>query len=194
MKAAVLHDFKTPLSIEEVARPQPEADEVVIQVEACGVCHSDLHVAQGDWKQFAGIVKKPLILGHEIAGRVVEKGNAVHDLQIGDRVGVPWLHWSCGKCEFCREGNENLCSRQKITGVTVDGGYAEFVKAPASHASRFPDTLSSPLEGRSAFCAGVTVYRALKGAQIVRGQRLAVFGIGGLGHLAVQLGRALARR
>jgi propanol-preferring alcohol dehydrogenase len=189
MKAAVLSDFKTPLSIEEVARPRPEADEVVIQVEACGVCHSDLHVAQGDWKQFAGIVKKPLILGHEIAGRVVEKGSAVHDLQIGDRVGVPWLHWSCGECEFCREGSENLCSRQKITGVTVDGGYAEFVKAPATHALKVPDALSA-LEAAPLFCAGVTVYRALKGAQIVRGQRLAVFGIGGLGHLAVQLGRA----
>ena len=189
MKAAILHDFKTPLSIEETARPHPEADEVVIQVEACGVCHSDLHVAQGDWKQFAGIVKKPLILGHEIAGRVFEKGSAVHDLQIGDRVGVPWLHWSCGECEFCREGNENLCSRQKITGVTVDGGYAEFVKAPASHALKIPDALSA-VEAAPLFCAGVTVYRALKGARIVRGQRLAVFGIGGLGHLAVQLGRA----
>ena len=189
MKAAVLHDFKTPLAIEETARPHPEADEVVIQVEACGVCHSDLHVARGDWKQFAGIVKKPLILGHEIAGRVFEKGSAVHDLQIGDRVGVPWLYWSCGECEFCREGNENLCSRQKITGVTVDGGYAEFVKAPASHALKIPEALSA-VEAAPLFCAGVTVYRALKGARIVRGHRLAVFGIGGLGHLAVQLGRA----
>jgi propanol-preferring alcohol dehydrogenase len=113
----------------------------------------------------------------------------VHDLQIGDRVGVPWIHWSCGECEFCREGNENLCSRQKITGVTVDGGYAEFVKAPATHALKIPDGLSA-LEAAPLFCAGLTVYRALKGAGIVPGQRLAVFGIGGLGHLAVQFGRA----
>ena len=190
MKAAILHDFKKPLSIEEVERPRPAADEVLIQVEACGACHSDLHVADGDWKQLAGIVKKPLILGHEIAGHVVEKGAAVHDLQIGDRVGVPWIHWSCGECEFCREGNENLCSRQKITGVTVDGGYAEFVKAPATHALKIPDGLSA-LEAAPLFCAGLTVYRALKGAGIVAGQRLAVFGIGGLGHLAVQFGRAL---
>jgi len=126
MKAAILHDFKKPLSIEDVERPRPAADEVLIQVEACGACHSDVHVADGDWKQLAGIVKRPLILGHEIAGHVVEKGGAVDDLQIGDRVGVPWIHWSCGECEFCREENENLCSRQKITGVTVDGGYAEF--------------------------------------------------------------------
>lgn len=189
MKAAILRDFKKPLSIEELERPHPEADEVLIQVEACGACHSDLHVADGDWPQLAGIVKRPLILGHEIAGQVVEKGPAVHDLQIGDRVGVPWIYWSCGDCEFCREGNENLCTRQKITGVTVDGGYAEFVKAPASHALKIPDSLSA-LEAAPLFCAGLTVYRALKGAGIVSGQRVAVFGIGGLGHLAVQVGRA----
>jgi alcohol dehydrogenase, propanol-preferring len=190
MKAAILHDFKKQLSIEDVERPRPAADQVLIQVEACGACHSDVHVADGDWKQLAGIVKRPLILGHEIAGRVVEKGDAVDNLQIGDRVGVPWIHWSCGECEFCREGNENLCSRQQITGVTVDGGYAEFVKAPATHALKIPDGLSA-LEAAPLFCAGLTVYRALKGAAIVAGQRLAVFGIGGLGHLAVQLGRAL---
>ena len=189
MKAAILRDFKTPLSIEEVERPRLEAGEVLIQVEACGACHSDVHIADGDWTQLAGVVKRPLILGHEIAGRVVEKGSAVHDLQTGDRVGVPWIHWSCGECEFCREGNENLCSRQKITGVTVDGGYAEFVKAPATHALKIPDGLSA-IEAAPLFCAGLTVYRALKGAGIVPGQRLAVFGIGGLGHLALQCGRA----
>jgi len=190
MKAAVLHEFKKPLAIEEVPRPEPAADEVLIEVEACGVCHSDLHVADGDWTQLAGIVKKPLILGHEIAGRVLEKGGEVRDLRIGDRVGVPWVHWTCGRCEFCREGNENLCVKQRITGVTVDGGYAEFVKAPASHALKIPDGLSS-VEAAPLFCAGVTVYRALKKPTISAGQRLAVFGVGGLGHLAVQIGRGL---
>ena len=189
MKAAILHEFKKALSIEEVARPKLEADEVLIEVEACGVCHSDLHVADGDWAQLNPIVKNPLILGHEIAGRVVEKGAEVSDLQIGDRVGVPWIHWTCGECEFCREGNENLCARQKITGVSVDGGYAEFVKAPAAHATRIPEGLTS-VEAAPLFCAGVTVYRALKQASIAPGQRLAVFGVGGLGHLAVQIGRA----
>jgi alcohol dehydrogenase, propanol-preferring len=190
MKAAILREFKQPLAIEEFDRPKPEIHEVLIEVEACGVCHSDLHVADGDWPKLARIVKKPLILGHEIAGRVVEKGAAVRDLQIGDRVGVPWLHWSCGECEFCREGNENLCARQKITGVTVDGGYAEFVRAPASHALKIPAGLSS-VEAAPLFCAGVTVLRALKQAKISRGQRLAIFGIGGLGHIAVQIGSAL---
>jgi propanol-preferring alcohol dehydrogenase len=190
MKAAVLCEFKQPLEFQEVPRPELEPGDVLIKVEACGVCHSDLHLADGDWSQLAPIVKRPLILGHEIAGRVIEKGGEVHDLQIGERVGVPWVHWTCGECEFCREGHENLCAKQKITGVTVDGGYAELVKAPASHAMKIPEGLSS-IEAAPLFCAGVTVYRALKQARISPGQRLAVFGVGGLGHLAVQLGREL---
>src|SRR5579863_8197646 len=190
MKAAILREFKKPVAIDEVERPKPEAQEVLIEVEACGVCHSDLHVADGDWPQMARIIKLPLILGHEVSGRVVETGAGVRDLRVGDRVGVAWLHWSCGECELCREGNENLCVRQKVTGVTVDGGYAEFMKAPASHALKIPDALSS-VDAAPLFCAGVTVYRALKQAKISRGQRLAIFGIGGLGHLAVQIGIAL---
>lgn len=197
MKAAVLHAFKTPLSLEEVPRPQVGPDEVLIEIEVCGVCHSDLHVADGDWTQFAKIVKKPLILGHEIVGRVVECGAAVQNVeksveesvQVGDRVGVPWVQWTCGQCEFCRGGNENLCVRQRITGVMVDGGYAEFAKAPASHVVKIPETLSSE-QAAPLLCAGVTVHRALKQAKIRAGQRLAVFGVGGLGHIAVQLGRA----
>jgi propanol-preferring alcohol dehydrogenase len=190
MKAAILREFKTPLSMEEIAQPKPGAGEILLKVEACGVCHSDLHVADGDWPQIVPITKKPLILGHEIAGRVVEKGDGVNQLEIGDRVGVPWVHWTCCECEFCLEGNENLCSKQQITGVTVDGGYAEFVKAPASHALRIPDVLSS-VEAAPLFCAGVTVYRALQHAKIQSGQRLAIFGVGGLGHLAVQIGVGL---
>lgn len=190
MKAAVLREFKTPLVFEEIDRPQLGSDDVLVQVEACGVCHSDLHVADGDWTQFAKITKKPLVLGHEIAGRVVETGSAVRDVKTGDRVGVPWLHWTCGECEFCREGNENLCSKQKITGLTVDGGFAEFVKAPASHVTKVPDGLTS-VDAAPLFCAGVTVYRALRQAKITPGQRLAVFGVGGLGHLAIQIGREM---
>jgi alcohol dehydrogenase, propanol-preferring len=189
MRAAVLRTFKTPLLLEEVERPVPAPDEVVIEVEACGACHSDLHIVDGDWTQLSGIVKRPLIPGHEIVGTVAELGSDVRDLRVGDRVGVPWIHWSCGECEFCRSGCENLCVKQKITGVTVDGGYAEFVKAPASHALKLPDHLSA-VEAAPLFCAGVTVYRALKQAGPLSSKRLAVFGIGGLGHLAVQLARA----
>ncbi len=189
MKAAVLHAFKTPLALEEVPLPEPGVDEVLIEVEVCGVCHSDLHVAEGDWPQLASIVKKPLILGHEIVGRVVKRGSAVQSVQVGERVGVPWIQWTCGQCEFCQEGNENLCVRQRITGVMVDGGYAEFARAPASHVVKIPDALPSE-QAAPLLCAGVTVHRALKQAKIRSGQRLAVFGIGGLGHLAVQIGRA----
>jgi alcohol dehydrogenase, propanol-preferring len=188
MKAAVLRQFREPLSLEEVDHPAPASDEVLIQVEACGACHSDVHVADGDWTQLTSIIKRPLILGHEIAGRVVEIGSEVRDLQLGDVVGVPWIYWSCGDCELCRTGNENLCPGQKITGVTVDGGYAEYVKAPASHVLKIPGSLS-PVDVAPLFCAGLTVYRALKKAKPLSGRRLAVFGIGGLGHLAVQLGK-----
>jgi propanol-preferring alcohol dehydrogenase len=190
MRAAVLREFKKPLVFEEVAHPQINAHEILLEVEACGVCHSDLHVADGDWAQLAGIVKKPVILGHEIVGRVVELGADVRELHVGDRAGVPWVHWTCGECEACREGNENLCAKQQITGVTVDGGYAELAKAPASHAVKIPENLS-PVEAAPLLCAGVTVYRALHQVKLSPGERLAVFGIGGLGHLAVQIGSAL---
>lgn len=190
MRAAVLHEFKKPLALEDLPRPVIGQGDLLIQLEACGICHSDLHLADGDWPQLARITKRPLILGHEIAGRVAQKGEDVRDFQIGERVGVPWIHSTCGQCEFCREGNENLCARQQITGVTVDGGFAEFVKAPASHSIRIPEALS-PAEAAPLFCAGVTVYRALRRAQISPGQRLAIFGIGGLGHVAVQIAQHL---
>ena len=190
MKAAVLHDSKQPLVIEDVPRPEIGADAVLLSVEACGVCHSDLHVAEGDWPLFSRITKRPLILGHEVAGRIAELGSAVRDLRVGDRVGVPWIYWTCGECEPCREGNENLCSKQLITGVSVDGGYAEFMNARATHVQKIPQNISS-VEAAPLFCAGVTVFRALSQAQVKPGQRLAVFGVGGLGHLAVQLGISL---
>jgi len=190
MKAAVLHELRKPLAMEDVERPRPGENEVLIQIEACGVCHSDLHIIEGDWKQFGGITKIPLVPGHEVAGRVVEVGSGVRDLKVDDRVGVPWIYWTCGECEFCREGYENLCSRQKITGLTVDGGYAEYIKAPATHATRIPDAVPST-QAAPLFCAGVTVYRAIKESQLQAGQRLAVFGVGGLGHLAIQIGKHL---
>ena len=190
MRAAVLHEFKKPLVLEDVSWPSLQANDVLIQTEACGVCHSDLHVADGEWPQFTGITKKNLILGHEIVGRIVENRADVGHLQIGDRVGLPWIYWTCGECDLCRQGDENLCAKQKITGVTVDGGFAEFVCAPASHVVKIPENLSS-LDAAPLFCAGVTVYRALQQAQISSGQRLAIFGIGGLGHFAVQIAREM---
>src|SRR4029453_13174822 len=188
MKAAIVREYKEPLRIDDVDTPTPEDDEVLIKVEACGVCHSDLHIAEGDWTHLLRIIKRPLIPGHEVVGSVTQKGREVHNLEVGDRVGVAWTHWTCGECELCIEGKENLCSRQMITGATVDGGYAEFIKAKASHALRVPDVLTSD-EAAPLFCAGVTVYHAIKSSGIKPRQRLVVFGVGGLGHLAVQFAK-----
>jgi propanol-preferring alcohol dehydrogenase len=190
MRAAILPDFGQPLRIEDVPTPVAEADEVLMQVEVCGVCHSDLHIAHGDLAGFRAATKARLILGHEVIGRVVSTGSAVTGLAVGDRVGVAWLHSACGVCEQCREGLENLCRKGVVTGMMVDGGYAEFMRAKASHALKIPEALDSA-EAAPLFCAGVTVYRAIRNAGVRDGQRVAVFGIGGLGHLAVQIARAL---
>jgi alcohol dehydrogenase, propanol-preferring len=189
MQAAVLQEFGPSLTVQEVARPQPGPDDVLLQVEACGVCHSDLHVAEGDQAPLKAVTKPHLIPGHEVVGRVVERGANVAHLALGDRVGVARLHASCGECEPCREGRENLCRRQLITGVMVDGGYAEYMVARASHALKVPDALT-PEAAAPLFCAGLTVYRALKNAQAGPGQKVAIFGVGGLGHLAVQIAKA----
>ncbi|HUK30142.1 MAG TPA: zinc-dependent alcohol dehydrogenase [Candidatus Acidoferrum sp.] len=190
MRAAVLHEFGKPLVIEDMAKPRPGAGEVLLQVEACGVCHSDLHLASGDWPAFAKLIKQRLIPGHEIVGRVVELGEGVDSILRGTRVGVAWVYWSCGNCVTCREGRENICQNRAITGVTVDGGYAEFMLAKASHVTPLPDALDSA-EAAPLFCAGVTVVRALRNADVRAGQRVAVFGVGGLGHLAVQAAHAM---
>lgn len=190
MRAALLHDFGQPLQIEEVPVPTPGPGDVLVRVEACGVCHSDLHIAEGDTPGLKALTKQRLIPGHEVVGRVVALGPDAQGLAVGDRVGVAWLHHSCGQCEPCREGNENLCRRGSVTGLTVDGGYAAYMLAKASHALRVPDALT-PEAAAPLFCAGVTVYRALRNAHVEAGQRVAVFGVGGLGHLAVQIAVAL---
>lgn len=189
MKAAVIHTFNQAFSIDEVPMPIPGADDVIVKVEACGVCHSDLHIAQGDLAGFNAAAKMPLIAGHEVVGHVVQKGDAVTHLAVGARVGVAWLHAACGRCEQCEEGLENLCRNGVITGLMVDGGYAQFMRAKAEYALPVPDSLLST-EAAPLFCAGVTVYRALKNAEVRAGQRVAIFGIGGLGHLAVQIAKA----
>ena len=191
MKAAVLTRYQSPLAIEEVPVPDPLADEVLIEVHACGVCHSDLHIVDGDLPGFRAATRERLIPGHEVVGKVVRCGASVVELNPGDRVGVPWLYRACGNCEQCREGNENLCrDNAAVTGMTVNGGYAQFMCANADYVVRIPDELLDE-EAAPLLCAGVTSYRALKKANITAGQRVAVFGIGGLGHLALQLARAL---
>ncbi|MEO7546848.1 MAG: alcohol dehydrogenase catalytic domain-containing protein, partial [Ramlibacter sp.] len=189
MQAAVLHSFGPTLSVEEVPRPVPGPDDVLIGIEVCGVCHSDLHVVEGDQPMLKPITKANVIPGHEVVGRVVERGANVTQLAVGERVGVAWNYSTCGECDPCREGLENLCRRAVITGVMVDGGYADYMVARASHALPIPANLSS-VEAAPLFCAGLTAYRAIKGAGVGPGQRVAVFGVGGLGHLAVQIAQA----
>ena len=190
MKAAVLRELGKPLSMEDVPTPVPGPGQVLIRTEACGVCHSDLHLANGDWDLLRSITKLPLILGHEVAGTISALGEGVTGLRVGDRAGVPWIHWTCGQCEFCREGKEELCLEQQVTGCTVDGGFAEYLVAPATHAAPLPAALSS-IEAAPLLCAGLTVFKAMKASGIAPGQRLAIFGIGGLGHLAVQIAHAM---
>lgn len=190
MKAAILHDFAQPLTLEDVPAPTLDAGELLIKIAASGVCHSDLHIASGEWEMLKRAAKFPLILGHEITGTVADIGEGVEGFTLGDRVGVPWLHHTCGVCEYCQSGRETLCGKQKITGVMVDGGYAEYAKAQASHTVKLPDALSFE-ESAPLLCAGVTVYRAIKDVGIKSGETLTVFGVGGLGHLAVQIGKKL---
>lgn len=190
MRAAVMAGYGEALNLEEVPMPEPGDDEVLLRVDVCGVCHSDLHIVEGDLPRFRAGTKPRLIPGHEVVGRVVRCGAAVTHLAVGQRVGVAWRYGACGQCELCREGYENLCPQGGVTGMTVDGGYAQFMRARASHALPIPDSLRSD-EAAPLFCAGVTSYRALKNAGVRPGQRVAVFGVGGLGHLAVQIARAM---
>ena len=186
MKAAVLQSFGQALALLDLPVPEPLPDEVLIEVEACGVCHSDLHIVDGDTPGFKAGTKAQLIPGHEVVGRVVARGAEVSHLALGQRVGVAWLHHACGVCDLCVGGRENLCRKGSVTGMTVDGGYAEFMRAKASHALPIPDALDS-VAAAPLFCAGVTSYRALHQAGVGPGQRVAVVGVGGLGHLAVQI-------
>lgn len=190
MKAALLHDFAQPLTLEDVPTPTPGAGQVLVKIAASGVCHSDLHIALGDWTKLKPVAKLPLILGHELTGTIAAVGEGVTDFVLGERVGVPWLHQTCGTCEYCQAGQETMCGKQKITGLMVDGGYAEYAVAQASHTAKLPDTLGFA-EAAPLLCAGVTVYRAIKISGLQAGERLVVFGIGGLGHLAVQIGKKL---
>ncbi len=186
MKAALLDNFGNPLRVGDTPRPLPLPDEVLVRVEACGVCHSDLQLARGDWPHVKAKTPLPAILGHEAVGRVVGMGREARGVEPGDRVGVGWLYSTCGACEQCADGAENLCLDRKVTGIAAPGGFAEFLRIRASHAIRIPDALA-PEQAAPFFCAGLTVYHACKKAEIHAGQRVAVFGIGGLGHLAVQL-------
>lgn len=190
MKAAVVRAFGAPLVLEDVPVPTPGPGEVLVRVVASGVCHTDLHAADGDWPVKPTL---PFIPGHEAVGDVVALGPGVVGLAVGDRVGVPWLHAACGRCEFCETGRETLCPAQRNTGYSVNGGYAEYVVANADFCGRIPAGMD-PALAAPVLCAGVTTYKGLKETDTRPGQWVVISGIGGLGHLAVQYAVAMGLR
>ncbi len=187
MKAAVLHEFGGQLAIEEMPVKEPGENQILVKVVSCGVCHTDLHACQGDWPVKP---KTPLIPGHEAVGYVVALGRGVQNVKEGDIVGVPWLFSACGCCEYCITGWETLCEAQQNGGYSVDGGYAEYVVADARYVAHFPANINF-LEMAPIICAGVTVYKGLKQTDTKPGEWVAVSGVGGLGHLAVQYAKAM---
>jgi len=182
MKAAVVHQFRAPLSIEDLPIPVPGPGEVLVKIETSGLCHTDIHAAHGDWP-----VKPnpPFIPGHEGVGIVVALGPGAQGVAEGDRVAIPWLGWACGSCEYCTSGWETLCERQRNTGYSVNGGFAEYAVASASYVGKVPAAVD-PLDAAPLTCAGVTTYKAVKVSGARSSDLVAVFGIGGLGHLALQ--------
>ncbi|UPQ82613.1 alcohol dehydrogenase AdhP [Pseudomonas knackmussii] len=187
MKAAVAHAYGEPLRIEEVKVPLPGPGQILVKIEACGVCHTDLHAVEGDWP-----VRPPLpfIPGHEGVGYVAAVGSGVNRVREGDRVGVPWLYSACGCCEHCLTGWETLCAEQQNTGYSVNGGYAEYVLADPNYVGILPKDVAFD-EIAPILCAGVTVYKGLKVTNARPGQWVVISGVGGLGHVAVQYAKAM---
>lgn len=185
MKVAVVTDFSSPLELREVPVPEPGPGQLLVRLETCGICHTDIHAAHGDWPVKPAL---PLIPGHEGVGIVERVGAGVPESRIGQRVALPWLGSACGECGFCVSGWETLCEAQQNTGYSIDGGYAEYAAADARYAVPVPDGVP-PLEASPLTCAGVTTYKAVKVGGVRPADRVAVFGIGGLGHLAIQYAR-----
>jgi propanol-preferring alcohol dehydrogenase len=187
MKAAVVEKFGEPLVVREVPVPKPGPGQALVEIAASGVCHTDLHAADGDWPVKPNL---PFIPGHEGAGTVVALGPGVTHLKEGDRVGVAWLHSSCGHCDFCLSGWETLCPEQQNSGYSVDGSFAQYAVAEADHLGRIPKKLSF-VDAAPILCAGVTTYKGLKETDTRPGQWVVISGVGGLGHVAVQYAKAM---
>jgi propanol-preferring alcohol dehydrogenase len=180
MRAMVLEKIGRPLALRHAPDPEPGPGEALVRVSACGVCRTDLHVVDGELPR----PKLPLVPGHEIVGRVVKVGEGVETPRAGDRVGIPWLGWTCGACDYCRSGRENLCDRARFTGYTIDGGYAELTVADARYCFALPDAFDdvacAPL-----LCAGLIGYRSLRKAGDAR--RIGIYGFGAAAHLIAQV-------
>ena len=190
MKAAILRDLRAPVRIEDPPRPEPGPGEILVRIRASGICHSDLHMLDGDMPTPQPL---PLVLGHEGTGTVEAVGAEVTDWKVGARAGIPWLRWACGRCRECIEGWEALCANQRGTGYDEDGCWAEYAVCPATFAARIPEALAWE-QAAPILCAGVTSYKAVKISGARPGRTLGVFGIGGLGHLGLQYGKVAGAR
>lgn len=187
MKAAVVTAFNQPLEIKQVDIPKVTAGKVLVKMIATGVCHTDLHAMHGDWPVKPTV---PFIPGHEGVGEVVEIGEGIHHLKVGDKVGVPWLYSACGHCDHCYAGWETLCKEQQNSGYSVNGSFAEYCLADGEYVGVIPEGVDL-LEIAPILCAGVTVYKGLKMTEAKTGDWVAISGIGGLGHVAVQYAKTM---
>lgn len=187
MRAAVVREFGKPLTLDEMPVPVPDDNQILVKIEASGVCHTDLHAAEGDWPVKP---KPPFIPGHEGVGFVAAIGRNVKHVKEGDRVGVPWLHSACGFCTHCLGGWETLCESQTNTGYSVNGGFADYALADPAYVGHLPAGIGF-VDIAPVLCAGVTVYKGLKVTDCRPGDWVAISGIGGLGHMAVQYARAM---
>ncbi len=186
MRAMVLEQARpvenNPLALKDIPVPEPRDHEILIRVHACGVCHTDLHTVEGDLP----FPRLPLVPGHQVVGVVERRGSAANRFALGDRVGMTWFYSSCGTCEFCIEGKENLCSDARFTGYHADGGYADFMIAPEQSAFRIPEVFSD-VQATPLLCGGVIGYRALRLSEIKPGQKLGLYGFGNSAHVVIQL-------
>ena len=185
MRAAVVTGFHDPLELQEVPVPEPAAGEVLVRIEFSGLCGTDIHAAHGDWPVRPTL---PFIPGHEGIGHVEKLGAGVTDRRLGDRVAIAWLGYACGHCRYCISGRETLCLDQENSGYSVNGTFAEYAVVPAAFATLVPEAVNSR-DAAPLTCAGVTTYKAVKVAGVSPAETVAIFGIGGLGHLAVQYAR-----
>ncbi|MBN2381223.1 zinc-dependent alcohol dehydrogenase family protein [candidate division WOR-3 bacterium] len=193
MKAMQLTDTapveEKPLKLVEMPVPEPGPGQARIKVSVCGVCHTDLHTVEGD----LDLPQLPIIPGHEIVGRIDKVGDGVPESRVGERVGSPWLYSTCGECEFCKQGNENLCKRARFTGYHVNGGYAEYVVVPEDSAYTLPEAIPDA-EAAPLMCGGVIGYRALVLSEAKAGQILGLYGFGNSAHVTIQVAHYLKMR
>jgi propanol-preferring alcohol dehydrogenase len=190
MKVAVVEQFKKPLVFQEWDIPAPGPGQILVKTEACGVCYTDVHAARGDWPVKPTL---PFIPGHEAIGRVVVVGAGVTAVKMGDRVGVPWLYSACGHCEYCLSAWETVCAQAQFGGYTRNGGFAEYLLADPNYVAHVPPGLGAA-EAAPLICAGITSYKGIKETAAKPGEWIAISGVGGLGHLAIQYAKAMGLR